>query len=165
MEQNENARERPSEAVQDEILASILQKIGGTQGSGSVETATSASSGGMSTNGANPLGDIFASVLSNPELIAKLPSIISSVKPIIEMLGKGFSPSASAAPSETVAASAVTPASTPAVSLKDIPVSSKGSDSRTALLCAMKPYLSEDRRVAVDYIVKLSRLGEILKTL
>ena len=165
MEQNENARERPSDAIQDEILASILQKIGGAQNGGHIGTAANSGSGSISTGGSNPLGDIFSSVLSNPELIAKLPTIISSVKPIIDMLGKGSSPPASAAPSETVATSAGASASTAAASVKNIPVSAKGSDSRTALLCAMKPYLSEDRRVAVDYIVKLSRLGEILKTL
>lgn len=153
MEQNENARERPGEAAQDEILASILQKIGGTQNGGFVGTATAVSSGG-----ANPIGDIFSSVLSNPELIAKLPSIISSIKPMLEMLSMGNSPSPSALSADTVGASTT-------VTKKERHSSDVGSDRRTALLCAMKPYLSEDRRNAVDYIVKLSRLGEILKTL
>ena len=73
-------------------------------------------------------------------------------------------PSSSASESGAVAVGSAA-SSGAAASVKDIPVSSKGTDSRTALLCAMKPYLSEDRRNAVDYIVKLSRLGEILKTL
>ncbi len=172
MEQNENARERPSEAVQDEILASILQRLGGSGGSpdtgGSFGTGVATSAGGVKSGGTNPLGDIFSSVLSNPELLSKLPTIISSVKPIIEMFGKGFYAAAATsaeASSNAVATSADATASTAVAKVKDIPVSAKSSDSRTALLCAMKPYLSDERRNAVDYIVKISRLGEILKTL
>lgn len=173
MEQNENARAMPNEAAQDEILASILQRLGGS-GSASATTGGTgdavASFGSGNSGGTNPLGDVFSSLLSNPELIAKLPVIISSVKPIIEMLGKGFSSGgATDAGGGTVApstASTASPdASVSAAALKDTSVHGRGSDSRTALLCAMKPYLSDDRRNAVDYIVKLSRLGEILKTL
>jgi hypothetical protein len=54
-------------------------------------------------------------------------------------------------------------------SSKDVPASlvkhSPSADSRTALLCAMKPYLSRDRQNAIDYIVKIGKLGDILKTL
>ena len=45
---------------------------------------------------------------------------------------------------------------------------SKGSqknDERTCLLRALKPYLSEGRREAVEYIIKISRLSDILKNL
>lgn len=181
MEQNENARTMPSESVQDEILASILQRLGGSgtapsNTGGAVEVGAS-SGGGGNSGAANPLGDVFSSLLSNPELIAKLPVIISSVKPIIEMLGKGFSSGASVGTATeasggtvTVSGASATPtastdATVSAATLKDTSVHVRGSDSRTALLCAIKPYLSDDRRNAVDYIVKLSRLGEILKTL
>lgn len=174
MDMNEIARESPSEAAQDEILATILKKIGGSgehaNSGASVGTGATSTGGGGASGSANPLGDIFSSVLSNPELLSKLPTIISSVKPIIEMLGKGFSTGTAATPPTdtsvgTVAASAEETASATMAKGKDFPVSAKSSDSRTALLCAMKPYLSDDRRNAVDYIVKLSRLGEILKTL
>ena len=40
----------------------------------------------------------------------------------------------------------------------------KGNE-RTELLRAMKPYLSRDRQEAIDYIIKLGRLGDILKSL
>ena len=175
MEQNENARTMPSESVQDEILASILQKIGSSGGVSSNAGAAvevGASSGGAgNSGGTNPLGDIFSSLLSNPDLIAKLPVIISSVKPIIEMLGRGITSGAAAGASADSSGGAVAASATSANAtvsagvLKDSPVHSRGADSRTALLCAMKPYLSDERRNAVDYIVKLSRLGEILKTL
>ena len=39
------------------------------------------------------------------------------------------------------------------------------SDKRTCLLSAIKPYLSPARCEAIDYIIKFSKLSEILKTL
>ena len=39
------------------------------------------------------------------------------------------------------------------------------SDKRTCLLLAIKPYLSPERCEAIDYIVKFSKLSEILKTI
>ena len=37
------------------------------------------------------------------------------------------------------------------------------TDKRLALLCAMKPYLSPKRCEAIDYITKMSKLGDTLK--
>ncbi len=149
---NENI---PNEMGQDEILASILQKMSQPP----TGTAPPNSSGdGQPHDGVqNPMGDVISSLLSNPDMLAKLPSILSSIKPIIDMLGGiGASPSASTTtPASTVQAS---PISVNAIN-------NKSTDSRTALLCAMKPYLSHDRQNAIDYIVKLGHLGDILKTL
>lgn len=41
----------------------------------------------------------------------------------------------------------------------------KGSreDHRYALLCALRPYLSEERREVIDYILKFGKIGELLK--
>lgn len=40
---------------------------------------------------------------------------------------------------------------------------SGGADKRLALLCALKPYLSPKRQETVDYITKMSRLGDTIK--
>lgn len=40
---------------------------------------------------------------------------------------------------------------------------SKGADRRAALLVALRPYLSESRREAVDYIVKISQVSDLIK--
>ena len=157
-------REMASDAEQDEILAAVLRKIGGD---GEIGSAVTQEGGAGNAGCANPIGDILSSVLSHPEALSKLPSVIATVKPILEMLGKGLSVGSSpthSAPSDA-ASSAYKPASATGAFSKDTSATTKSSDSRTALLCAMKPYLSEERRNAVDYIVKLSRLGEILKTL
>lgn len=139
------------EPSQDEILSEILKKF---SSSGAFATDRP-SAQDTSQTGA---GDMLSAFLSNPELIAKLPSIVATVRPIIEMLGKTSSLSSSTAspppppPVESVPA---------ALGLSG----SHSSDSRTALLCAIKPYLGSERQNAIDYVIKLGRLGEILKTL
>ena len=39
----------------------------------------------------------------------------------------------------------------------------KPQDQKTALLCAIKPYLSRERGEAIDYIIKFGKLAEIFK--
>lgn len=39
------------------------------------------------------------------------------------------------------------------------------SDHKTALLYALRPYLSPERREIIDYILKFSKLGELIKKL
>ena len=155
MAQNEvNSNER-KDSAQDEMLATILSRLGGGSQGGAPPMTQGASS--EPTAGASGSADILSSLLSNPELIAKLPTIIASIKPIIEILGK------SGIGSNEAVSVASLPQKSEAVQAAK---TDRGSpDSRTALLCAMKPYLGEDRRQAIDYIVKLGRLGEILKTL
>ena len=153
MTQNENTL---SEAKQDEILSSILGKIS-PPAQAPQEAIPSPGTGG---------GDLLSSLLSNPELISKLPAILSGVKPILDILkSTGAAPQGIPSPAVPTSA-AITPNTE---TKKDTPASlvhrSHASDSRTALLCAMKPYLSRDRQNAIDYIVKIGRLGDILKTL
>ena len=110
-----------------------------------------------------PPSDLLSSLLSSPELISKLPTIISTVKPLLEMLGTSARQSASAPQAAPVAA-------TPEKGGGQLPVAARGGERggnahRSALLCALKPYLSSDRRQAIDYIIKLDRLGDVLKTL
>mgnify|MGYP003461402845 CR=1 FL=1 len=145
MTQNENMTNERTDMSQDEMLASILQKLTNTSQSSSSPPPAQ-----------NPTGDIVSALLSNPELLSKLPALLSSIKPIIDMLGIGSTGQASV------------PVSAPAAlgtSANPTAKQDKTADSRTALLSAMKPYLSPERQNAVDYIVKLGRLGDILKTL
>lgn len=101
------------------------------------------------------MGDIFSSLLSNPELLSKLPQLISVIGPLMS----SFSQNQSTGAENTVPTQKIIE-SPPAISKPHY-----SSDSRAALLCAMKPYLCHDRQNAIDYIIKLSRLGELLKTL
>ena len=136
-----------------DYLSEIIKAIGGSSPPRDAPTNPSSSEKSETPNVG---GDILSSLLSNPELMTKLPSIIAAIKPIMEMMG-----AQSAQKTDTVPTSA--PISAP---IKLPPPPQKGGgDSRTALLCAMKPYLSAERSQAIDYIVKLGRLGDILKTL
>ena len=36
-------------------------------------------------------------------------------------------------------------------------------DHRYALLCALRPYLSSDRREMIDYVLKFGKIGDLLK--
>ena len=42
---------------------------------------------------------------------------------------------------------------------------SDAPDKRLALLCALKPYMSEHRREAIDYITKINKLGGLFNNL
>ena len=106
--------------------------------------------------------DIISSLLSNPELLSKLPSIISAVKPMIDMLGRGQTSIEAGIPQ---ASSNGKISDQTAAAFAPHNVHKKEIDHRADLLCAMKPYLNQDRQSAIDYIIKLSRLGDILKTL
>ena len=146
-----------NENTQDAILAELLSKISAPRSSQS--SAPTGANGGI---GGGVGGDLLSSLLSNPELIAKIPSIISSVKPLLDMLGSQMGQS-----SPTTAQAASIQAPPTQSSGATVPASiTKGKDSdRAALLCAMKPYLSRDRQNAIDHIIKLSRLGDVLKSL
>lgn len=38
-------------------------------------------------------------------------------------------------------------------------------DRRTALLCALKPYLSRERQTAIDYMLQFGKMGDLLRVL
>ena len=125
-------------------------------------------------NGSNfDLGSIPPDVLSGA--IAKLTEHPELISMVASALGKGSesgaeqpSPQASALPAQ---------ASPPQNDLSSLigsiaPVISAiggnrkkdpREEHRDALLCALKPYLSEDRRQMVDRIMKLGQIGDILK--
>ena len=79
-----------------------------------------------------------ASLLSDPDIMAKLPEVISVLRPMMESKENGE---------------------------KKGPPPHHANDRRTALLCALKPYLSPKRREAIDYITKISKLGDVMKNL
>ena len=134
--------------AQDQLLEDILRRF--DQGSQSPPFS-------QAQSGSPPSPDILSSLLSNKELISKLPQIISVAKPILELMSSQPSPKSQT--THTNSEPDKLPAY-PAASAR-----SKSEADRSALLCAMKPYLSQDRQNAIDYIIKLSRLGDILKTL
>lgn len=132
-------------ASQDQLLSDILSRF-----------AQSSSQAPQKSNQSGTNADILSSLLSNKELMSKLPQIISVAKPIFELMGSGTVKNPEPQQNESASALPAYPASS---------ARTKSEADRAALLCAMKPYLSRDRQNAIDYIIKLSRLGDILKTL
>lgn len=91
------------------------------------------------------LAEGLGSVLSDPELMAKLPQVMAMLRPMLDGAMQGGS-------TEPVAKSEATPKKSP-------------PDDRSALLLALKPFLSEDRKNAVDAILRISALGDVLRKL
>ena len=90
------------------------------------------------TEGADSSPSSPSSILSDPDVMAKLPEVISVLRPVMESKETGE---------------------------KKAPPPHHAGDRRTALLCALKPYLSPRRREAIDYITKISKLGDVMKNL
>ena len=153
MNESENIPVSPPQIKGSDYLADIIKGIG----AGASETSPS-------LDGARPTppSDLFSSLLSSPELLAKLPSIISTVKPLMEMLGASSNQGPSAP--QAIQATAK-PGGADSLGQGTKGGDRGGNAQRSALLCALKPYLSSDRRRAIDYIIKLDRLGDVLKTL
>lgn len=85
--------------------------------------------------------DILSGLMSNPEILAKLPAMIETVKPLLQNL--------SPPPKEAVK--------------EEQPHKNNEHDRRAALLLALKPYLSKQRCDAIDYIVKISGITEMFR--
>ena len=83
-----------------------------------------------------PSPDGISSVLSNPDLLAKLPQVMEVLKP---MLGQAQAPSLPKPPSP--------------------------EEERDRLLLSLRPFLSKERQETLEAILKLSKLGEVLKQL
>ncbi len=90
------------------------------------------------TDGEASAESSLSDVLANPELMAKLPEVISVLRPMVS----GTSPSNGPRDSQKNAA-----------------------DRRLALLYALKPYLSDRRCEAIDYIARMSKMGDMMKNL
>lgn len=128
-------------------LQSLLGGINGKQtgGESAEAQASAATAQGEATGGgeiAAPAADTaptdgLASVLANPELMAKLPQMMAMLKPMLE---KDFTKS----PPEAESAKS-------------------SEDCRNDLLLALKPFLSAERRNAVDAMLRISKLGNVLR--
>lgn len=81
--------------------------------------------------------DGLSALLSNPALLEKLPSMLATVGPLLAG------------------------ASSPIERREE----KSSASQRDALLLALKPFLSQGRREAVDSILRLARLGEVLQQL
>lgn len=115
----------------------------------------------------------ISQLLQNPEIAAKLPRIMEALAPVMaemkaEKAAGASAPAAPAEPAQSAAAEAAAPADGIAAALADgtaLPVSvgkASSASRRMALLRALSPYLSEERQSALDTVMKVSTLLELL---
>ena len=109
-------------------------------------------------------------VLSNPEILTTVATALSGMSGS-EAAPKEEAPQAASAPVDVDAMMQKLPQMMALLGPMISGASTKNgvvappSDKRECLLSAIKPYLSPARCEAIDYIIKFSKLSEILKTL
>lgn len=99
------------------------------------QTASANVGGGIPMDG-------LSAILSNPAMLEKLPQIMAMLKPMMATM----SPVPTAPAGEPRREKSM-------------------ADCRDDLLCALKPFLSPERREAVDSIIRIAKLGIVLKQL
>ena len=98
--------------------------------------ASGSDSGAVPTGGG--IGDGLSAVLANPDLMAKLPQMMAVLGPMLG--GNDTKPPSPHSGHER-----------------------SQEDCRNDLLLALKPFLSPERRNAVDAILRISKLGNVLR--
>ncbi len=112
----------------------------------------------------------FSSLLQNPEIAAKLPRIMEALAPVMAEMkaekdgdAKSGTASGGEVRSEGEAGATASPdISALAATLGGIGKKSAQGSRRGALLRALEPYLSDNRKEAMEYILKVSSLIDIL---
>lgn len=106
-------------------------------------------------------GGGLSSLLQNPDIAAKLPKIMEALGPVMaEMRGEGREAPAAEKSAETSGTEEQPIAQI--VSAAGKKRSNSSSARRCALLKALEPYLSENRREAMEYIIKVTSLIDLL---
>lgn len=130
------------------LLQSVAKLLGGSSAPppGTADAPSPTAPATPAEESTAALSDGLAQALSDPALMEKLPQMLSLLKPMLE---SGTQPSNAEA--------------TPAIALA--PSARRGQNCRDDLLLALKPFLSKERCEAVDAILRISRLGQVLKHL
>lgn len=124
------------------------------------------------------LSSAIEGILAHPELISMVASTLGKAPPSSSVTPERAEPPTEASPLAAIAESAPSEAlPTEAISAlapllsglggikKGAPPSAKKDDPRICLLLALKPYLSASRCEAIDTMIRLSSISEILRGL
>lgn len=87
------------------------------------------------------LASKLSSVMDNKELMSKLPDVMAAMGPLLSG-GKGGGGGKSGTGGKK-----------------------QECDKRTALLLALKPYMSPRRCEAIDYFIRINKLGDVIKSI
>ena len=118
------------------------------------------------------LSAMISRVLANPQLLSTVASALRSAQSPQEAPAEAPpEDSTPSSPSEQTAPQDALPAMLAGIAplLSALPHDGKNtaaaSDPRSALLCALKPYLCASRCEAIDYMLRLGQLSSVLKHL
>ncbi len=140
----------PGSSVPKENMTAGAESSGNEpQENGAEAFADTSKNGGT---GSSDISGRLASLLSNKELMSMLPDIISALKPPSSQ-GAAHTDEAH---DEAVPAGALIPGGHHR---------KYDTKKRNALMIALKPYLNRRRREAIDYILRVDKLGDIFRTL
>ena len=117
------------------------------------------------TQGEGDFSAVLGSILANPDMMSTIRSMAEKLKgepspaevevseqaPVEESVSDTKPPDAISALAPLLSA--------------DLSKLSKGDDKRACLLRALKPYLSENRCEAIEYIIKFSTISDVIKRL
>ena len=109
------------------------------------------------------LSNAIDQIMAHPELISMVASALGGAAEPREASPPPEAESVSPSPS-TASLSALTPLLASLSKAKDKDTH-KERDPRAALLCALKPYLSMGRQEAIDYMIRISQISDLLKHL
>ena len=108
---------------------------------------------------------VLGSILQNPDMMSTIKAMAEKLK------GEPISTEAEPEPTGTPAEEAASTKQPDAISAlapllsADISKLTRPDDKRACLLRALKPYLSDSRCEAIEYIIKFSALSEVIKKL
>lgn len=121
------------------ILGTVSNQASVTEADTALSSLTEKQQTHESTAPQNSISsDGLASLLSNPEILEKLPSVLAAIKPVLSSLP----PPAPSPTKESGRRSA--------------------PDCRNDLLLSLKPFLSNQRQDAVDAILRIAKLSTLL---
>ena len=127
-----------------DLMRNISSMLGKSEDGGAEKAVAQPAKAPPIENG-DVMTDGISRVLSNPEMMAKLPDVMRMIAPMMQQTqsirGENSSSSATSSQSET----------------KD------RRGCRNDLLIALKPFLSPERCRAIDMLLGLSRLGDVLQ--
>lgn len=127
-----------------DLMRNISSMLGKSE-DGATEKAVAQPANATPIGNSDVMAEGISRVLSNPEMMAKLPDVMKMIAPMMQQTQpvrvESSSPSAAASQSE----------------VKD------RRGCRNDLLIALKPFLSPERCRAIDMLLGLSRLGDALQ--
>ena len=154
-----------------EMLSAVAKLVSSAQSTPAAdETAqNSAGNGGTDAAPAPDMSGILSAALSNPALMAALPKMLSSLSaampkpaqsPAAEVPDPDSAAQASAAPDLSGLGALLPALAGGGGGYKKPP---KVTDRRSALLLALKPYMSHDKSEMIDTIVRIIEIMSLIK--